>query len=203
MKYSIHILISCLVLLSACTTSEEPIILNEDQSELDTIDQQEDPIELDEVTEVDRELKLDTFNGQWFSIAYPEDFIPHPNSPIDTFDDYEFVETDEAVFTSSNGDIEFFVFSPQWGGNPKSYWDALPNEKIESDKSLVDPVDPNIVSRWVTFADKKGRYQRSFYSRRTESTHLVFGIKSKDQATYDKFKPAYSVFKASLEQYAD
>lgn len=204
MKYTIHILTAGLLGLTACTTESESTVIDVLETELDSSNfEVAEVLEPEIDAEQDYNSPMDTFNGQWFSIAYPEDFIPHPDLPLDTFDDYEYVVTDEAVFAAPNGDVEFFVFSPQWGGNPESYWDALPNEEIESEKTTVDEIDPNRVYRWVTFKDKKGIYQRSYYSKRTESTHLVFGIKYKDQATYDAFKPAYDAFKNSLQQYAD
>ncbi|MDG1657730.1 MAG: hypothetical protein P8H56_04025 [Crocinitomicaceae bacterium] len=51
--------------------------------------------------------------------------------------------------------------------------------------------------------DKNIKYTRSIYSKKTETTHLIFSIKYKDQETYDEYKDQYSAFKKSLEQYAD
>jgi len=113
------------------------------------------------------------------------------------------VDTDEAYFLSADGQVEFFVYSPQWGGNPISYLDVADNEEIDSEKTAIDEIDPNIVINWVTFKDKDGQYLRSYYSKQTESTHKVFGIKYSDQASYNLHKDEYDAFKKSLIQYAD
>jgi hypothetical protein len=152
------------------------------------------------------------YKGAWFKIAYPTNFVPKAEGE------------DEASFTSPNGSIQFYVYSPQWSGDPASYLQALPTENSESDTSTSSVTHftnqygtfyDKKVTRYVTFVAKDGSYKRSFVSIIAGSvatpnstdydskTHTVFGIKYKDQATYDKYLNDYLAFKKSLIQYAD
>ncbi len=79
----------------------------------------------------------------------------------------------------------------------------LKNEIVGGVKDAVDEIDSTRTYRWVNFEDKDEKYTRSIYSKKTETTHLIFSIKYKDQETYDEYKDQYSAFKKSLEQYAD
>lgn len=155
------------------------------------------------------------YKGAMFKITYPANFIAKKEGP------------DEASFTSPDGSIQFYIYSPMWSGDPISYLQALSTEKIESDISI-----PNIklslittssggavydkeVDRYVTFTAKDGSYKRSLVSitegfvdfpDSTEygsKTHKVFGIKYKDQATYNAYLNDYLAFKKSLVQYLD
>ncbi len=149
--------------------------------------------------------KTIAFNGSWFSVSYPDNFKASPLSPKQKMDNYAYVETDEATFVSPDGTVEFFVYSPQWSGDPKSYLEPLKNERIESDKTEAgkseDAYSPT--HHWVTFVDKEGKYTRSFHSKKSEVTHLVFGIKYTSVKHYERYKAAYNAFKKSLMQYAD
>ncbi len=197
-----YLLILAISAVSGCSTEVLTTNIDLTEAKLTIEESNQNSESMASETEV-VELKVDTFKGEWFTINYSQEFTVSPDSPIDIFDDYEFVATDEAIFTSLNGDVQFFVYSPQWGGNPKNYLNTLPNEKISSDKTTVDEIDPNRIYRWITFEDKNGKYIRSVYSKKSESTHLVFGIKYKDQATYEKYKSSYTAFKKSLIQFAD
>jgi hypothetical protein len=151
------------------------------------------------------------YNGDWFKISYPYDFIANPPVAVGRFR----AETDEAKFTSPDGSAEFFVYSPQWSGEPTNYLSAAPNETVLSNQSSVDTNSkaifgyPYRVTRYITFAAKDGSYKRSAVSIKTgfpnqeANFHLVFGIKYKDQASYDRYLQKYLDFKASLVQYAD
>lgn len=149
--------------------------------------------------------KTIVFNGSWFSVSYPDNFKASPLSPKQKMDNYAYVETDEATFVSPDGTVEFFVYSPQWSGDPKSYLEPMKNERIESDKTEAGKSDDaySPTHHWVTFVDKEGKYTRSFHSRKSEVTHLVFGIKYASVKHYERYKAAYTAFKKSLMQYAD
>ena len=145
------------------------------------------------------------FNGNYFSILYPSNFTADPIGPKDQMDDYEFIQTDEATFTSPDGAVEFFVYSPLWGGEPEYYLEFLENEEITEEKETTETDEYGFTKtiQWMTFADKDGAYSRSYVSTETESTFLVFGIKSINEAAYEQYKERYLKFKESLEQYAD
>jgi len=152
------------------------------------------------------------FKGAWFKISYPASFVSKAEG------------ADEASFTSPDGSVQFYVYSPQWSGNPVSYLQALPTETVESDTSTPDITSSTNsygttynkkVIRYVTLAAKDGSYRRSFVSTTAgyvttpdsndyaSKTHTVFGIKYQNQATYDKYLAQYLAFKKSLVQYAD
>lgn len=147
-----------------------------------------------------------SYAGNFFRIGYPKYFRASPLSPVDYFDDMiEYIVTDEATFTSRDGAVEFFVFSPLWGGDPINYLIQQPNEEVISrgeDTSKSDhPL--GLSQYWVTFEDKEGKYKRSYHSIVTHSTHHVFGFKYTTQEMYLKYKPAYLEFKKSLQQFSD
>lgn len=145
------------------------------------------------------------FNGNWFRIFYPSNFMASPTSPTRKVETGTIIETDEAYITSPDGTVEFFVFSPQWSGDPIDYLVQQPNEKtVSRSEDKADSDDPFAVSHnWVTYEDKDGQYTRSYHSLRTESTHRVFGVKYTNRKMYKKYKAAYLAFKRSLQQFAD
>jgi hypothetical protein len=160
--------------------------------------------------------KIDNFNiyrGSWFKIEYPKEFIANPVSPIDSYRDYsgkengiKYIQTDEARFTSPDKAIEFFVFSPQWAGDPINYLTISDSEELVSEKT--DESSTNLgkeTTKWVTIKSKDNSYYRSYISIKTQdgATHHVFGIKYKDNATYEQYKDSYILLKNSLIQYAD
>lgn len=199
------------LLISACGQQENTVA--EPKTDLDMENSEsisEEPLRTKRDAQADSmpaeaKVQLASFNGNWFSVDYPENFTASPNAPIQTHNNYKFIETDEARFTSPDGTVEFFVFSPLWSGNPKDYLAQKSNEKIVSsseDKASSD--DPFAVShKWVTYEDKDGKYTRAYHSLMTESTHHVFGIKYTNRKMYERYKAAYLAFKKSLQQFAD
>lgn len=146
------------------------------------------------------------YYGSFFKISYPQDFKSSPDGPKDTYpeSDMEYIETDEAVFTSQDGVVQFYVFSPQWGGTSK--WEsALENEKLVSSKTTEQEQEIGGMSTitYMTFEAKDGSYTRSISIKETENTKMAFGVKYPDIETYRLFKPEYLEFKKSLEQFAD
>jgi hypothetical protein len=150
------------------------------------------------------------YTGSWFKIEYPSDFISRPPTTAD-----------EAFFTSPDGSVEFYIYSPYTYGTT-SYQNPLPKETVLSDTSKTENIQ-NIqqnylsprITRWITFAAKDGSYKRSLVSIKEgvfdqpnqygqdAQFSRVFGIKYKDQASYDKYLQQYLAFKKSLVQYAD
>jgi len=146
--------------------------------------------------------QMKMYKGSWFDIEYPTSFTAIPTEPIIDKNEISYVETDEAFFQSPDQEVEFFVYSPQWGGEP-SYFKLANNELIESEKEAVDEIVPTTIITWVTIKDKNENYWRSYYHKKTNSTDLVFGIWFTSQSAYERYKPQYTAFKKSLVQYAD
>ena len=146
------------------------------------------------------------YHGRFFKVSVPEDFTGSPDGPKDTYpeSDKEYIETDEAKFLSPDGEVEFYIYSPQWGGEA-SYEVAKENEKLISSKSSEKNTDLDglVITTYTTFGAKDGSYTRAMVSIETENTNKTFGIMFKSQEAYDLYKAEYLKFKKSLEQYAD
>lgn len=137
-----------------------------------------------------------TYKGAWFDIRYPANFKAKGSLRSVSADGYE-----SAVFTSPDQLVEFYVFSPQWSGNPSDI-DLKDTEKLLSTRS---DTSGSQVNRWWTIAAKNNSYTRSYQEKKDESLNVnrVFGIRYKSQQAYKLYRKAYADFKASLIQYAD
>ncbi|MDD4995560.1 MAG: hypothetical protein PHW53_03805 [Patescibacteria group bacterium] len=149
------------------------------------------------------------YRGTWFDIEYPNGFTPSPTTPTEIREGATYVQTDEARFVSPDGTIEFFVFSPLWGGDPADYLTIGPAEELVDEETQESGagVDSKI-TRWVTVRATDGSYYRSFVSIKSQvgtgsDLHHVFGIKYRDNETYELYRDAYVDFKNSLNQYSD
>lgn len=139
-----------------------------------------------------------TYKGAWFSIKYPPGFRVKPSlKSRDSITGY-----DSAFFISPHQEVEFYVFSPHWSGEPEDIKidpnrELLVSEKIER--------KGNKVVRYVTVKDRTGKYFRSWVDTQDtlSNTRLVFGITYKDQSTYNKYRKQYLIFKNSLQQFSD
>lgn len=210
MKKGLYILAA--LFFAACSPTEEETV---DQTDVNSITEDRMPQTTESIrstrdsisVQVNPEAPVQSavFSGTWFQIDYPENFVPSPTFPTGTYGDYHFVSTDEARFTSPDSTVEFFIFSPQWAGDPVDYLIEQPNEKmVSSTEEKSDSDDPFAASHyWVTYEDKDGKYTRSYHSLKTESTHHVFGVKYTNRKMYEKYKAAYLTFKKSLRQFAD
>ncbi len=152
---------------------------------------------------------LKRYNGNYFSVGYPDDFLVSPSGPIQSFiadvhledfekaqnldpmETYYYIDTDEVYLTSPDDSVEFFVYSPQWSGRPLTYLKAQDNESIvshESKKTIKSGVHYGFIqTKRMTFRAKDNSYKRSFvHQRACHSNELkncithVFGIKYKD-----------------------
>ena len=146
--------------------------------------------------------------GGFFRVEYPADFTAYPPNRKENM-------TDEATFVSPDGEVEFYIYSPQWNGKPR-YLNKRENEIVEANKRKIvssrDKIGYTHLT-WRTYVDKHGRYNRAFLMRKTncpssntedDCTNItVFGIKFKNKASYNRYKKVYIKFKKSLEQYAD
>ena len=137
------------------------------------------------------------FEGAWFQVAYPADFAVAPSLPSTTADGF-----DSAFFKSPDGAVEFYVFAPQWGGEPVD---------IALDPEREDVVSEKTVERggqtltWRTIAAKDGSYERAYQITEDPAgpSLWVVGIKYRDATTLSVYRPAYVRFKDSLELRAD
>lgn len=138
------------------------------------------------------------YRGAWFDIKYPPGFKVVPREPSRTGPAGTY---DGVSFVSPDGLCEFYVYAPQWSGEPN--WIARrPGEKTVSSKWETSA---RRRVHWVTLRGPGGRYSRSYVDARDllSGTRLVFGIKYASARVYEKYRPRYLLFKKTLTQYAD
>lgn len=138
-----------------------------------------------------------TFKGAWFDIKYPASFTAKGSMKSATAEQgYE-----SAFFESPDHLVEFYIYAPQWSGNPTDI-SLKKNEKLTSSSSQKSGSQ---TTKWWTIAAKDGSYTRSYQEKRNTAlnTCVVFGIRYRNMQAYNKYKNEYLSFKASLTQYAD
>ena len=137
------------------------------------------------------------FEGAWFDILYPRDFKVR----ISLFSNSSGEKKAEsAFFTSPDGTVEFYIFSPQWSGDPR---DIALNPATEVLGDRTKSTKNGETTTMYTIKAKDGSYMRSYRDVTTESTRYVIGIKYKSKAAYNAHKARYIKFRDSLVQYAD
>lgn len=149
-------------------------------------------------TDKHSEKEWKTFEGAWFKIMYPADFRVEPSLKSITN-----VEGHDSVFfVSPSNKIVFYVFSPQWNGNPSDILLKQVTEKILSSKEN-DENGKKV--RQCSIVAKDGSYNRTYEDIQDleVNTRRVFGIRFADQETFDKYKEQYEYFQNSLVQFAD
>ena len=141
------------------------------------------------------------FQGAWFSVRYPATFRRSPlAAQRRTGPGY-----DSAFFTAPDQSVQFYVFSPQWNGEPRDC-------QIDSRREVL--VDEHVEVGWrphgatsarqVTVRARDRSYERSWVDVATpENTRLVFGIRYRNAAALRAYRPQYLAFKKSLAQFAD
>jgi len=140
----------------------------------------------------------ETFNGTYFRISYPKDFLVKPSIKADASDGL----FDSVFFISPDGTVEFYIYSPLWNGNASDITFDDAKELSISDKTNV--IDEYIVT-YMTFEAKDKSYTRSYvYKENFKTNNLtVFGINYRNRDDYDKYIEDYSRFKKSIEQWSD
>ncbi|MFZ2959599.1 MAG: hypothetical protein WA705_22160 [Candidatus Ozemobacteraceae bacterium] len=141
------------------------------------------------------------FVGAWFEILYPADFVAKP-SLVDQNNPAAF---SSAFFTSRNGEVEFYVFSPKFNMAPK---DSELNRDLENQVSSTEKNNRGIITKKMTISAKDGSYIRMIEDVTDTSgpnVHVrrVFGIKYKDQNVLDQNKKMFDSFKKSLVEKRD
>jgi hypothetical protein len=138
------------------------------------------------------------YRGAWFEIKYPPGFQVKPSLKSRT----SVKGYDSAFFASPGQEVEFYIFSPQWSGEPADI-ELIPGREILVSENTGRRGEKNI--RMMTVKDQAGSYLRSWIDTQDtmSNTRLVFGIKYKDQSAYNKYRKQYLLFKSSLKQFAD
>ena len=145
------------------------------------------------------------YRGPWFDIEYPRSFRPlaFDRAPgavnVKTFD------RDGISFGSPEGAVEFYVYSPQWSGDPSWVRPAPGEREIERSVSTEGAGPERKLLTWVTIAGPGNAWKRSYVQIRQPdlNTEWYFGFRYQDAAAYAAYRPAYLHFRSSLVQYAD
>ena len=137
------------------------------------------------------------YKGAWFEIKYPAAFRVRPSQRSSSGQGY-----DSVFFTAPDGSVEFYVFSPQWNGEPN---DIELNAKYEVLVSQNTEHKGSLVVRRKTIKARDNSYTRSFEDTEDSATNTrkVFGIKYRNQDAYARYRQTYLTFKKSLTQFAD
>jgi len=137
------------------------------------------------------------FQGAWFKITYPAGFTPAPSLASSTAEGY-----DSAAFISPDGSVSFYVYAPQWGGEPTDIALDPLRETLVSEKRAVQD-DREI--QWLTICAKDGGYCRSYQDTRAHqgSVRTILGITYRDEEARRRYLQDYLRFRNSLEQFAD
>jgi hypothetical protein len=145
-----------------------------------------------------------TYKGAWFQIEYPENFTAKPSLRSSSARGY-----DSAFFVSPDKSVEFYVFSPQWNGQPSDIQLNTKTEEMVSGKTDNVPdtsqkLGTKSVRRYAIAAKDKS-YLRSYVD--TENKQLnyrfVIGLKYRNMDVYREFQDKYKNFVKSLKQFAD
>jgi hypothetical protein len=140
------------------------------------------------------------FRGNYFEIKYPKDFTARP------LDAKIAKEANAATFTSPDGAMSFYIYSPQWGGDaPNIALDASKEVEVsrKADKGKSSGVEGKYT--WISIAAIDKSYTRIYqdFMANDQSIHWVIGMKYKSDAVLQQYKTQYAAFKASLKQLGD
>ncbi len=142
------------------------------------------------------------YHGEWFDVTYPAVFTSTPPSRKTLQE----TGSDEATFTSPDGRVSFYVFSPQWNGKP-SFVTVAPTEKEVSRRVQTSKDAARIYTTkaiWVTVEAKNKSYTRTWEDVETSlNTRRVTGVKYKTEADFKRYRAQYLAFKKSLKQFGD
>lgn len=141
-----------------------------------------------------------TFRGAYFEIRHPADFKARPVGPAPSG------KPDAATFTSPDGAMEFYVFSPKWGGDAPGVA-LVPATEVETARQTGKGKSSGVdgVYTWITIMARDKSYTRSLqdFTAADGSIHWVIGMKYRGDAALQQHKTRYARFKASLKQFAD
>lgn len=140
---------------------------------------------------------FDLFKGAWFEIYYPSDFIKMGSKSATSS-----AGNDAAIFIAPDKSVEFYIYSPQWGGLAPAIEINSKIEKLDAEKRSKTNGG---FYKWTTISALNGGYMRSYQGFQSDDgkVNWVIGIKYKDMISYSRYKDQYLFFKRSLKQFSD
>lgn len=188
------------------------------------------------------EASFSIYYGDLFHIIHPKSFNARPLQPVERIDTnkpmylrpikafdesedikpkvepelperyFEYINTDEAYFTSPDGLVEFFVYAKDTSNERPDYIKATDKEiqlssesgKFSDDNEYLDYIQ----KAWVTIKAKDNSYYRSYIHQRAchSDEHStwnacetqVLGIKYSNAAAYNEYRYSFIAFNRSL-----
>lgn len=170
------------------------------ETENRSLDNSAKPAAVDILTKTEQKTPVtySTYKGAWFDIEYPSDFKAENSQKSSTSSE----GYDSAIFTSQDGKVQFYVFSPQWSGEPTDIsLDKNNEEQIDFSEEKKGDIT---IKRWLIEANN-GSYHRAYEETidKLSNTNKVFGIIYSPDHYKDEYREEYLHFKKSLKQYAD
>lgn len=137
------------------------------------------------------------FEGAWFEVAYPADFTVRPSLESSSTEGY-----DSVFFDSPDGEVSFYVHSPQWGGEPSDFTLDPATEVVQDSTSTTD--GPLTTTR-VTIRARDGSWVRSYVTEADERgpSRWTIGWRYASEEARERYAPAFEAFRASLTQFGD
>ena len=140
----------------------------------------------------------ETFSGAWFEIDYPLDFEARPS--LATSDGSG--GFDSVFFHSPDGEVIFYVCSPQWSREASDFRPVRDAERLISTEQQV-LTDGTLTV--FTIAAEDGTYGRIYEEtvQHEGSVRWGTGIHYRDAKALDDYRGRYVRFKESLNQFSD
>ena len=137
------------------------------------------------------------YHGAWFEVGYPAEFTVRPSLPSSTAEGY-----DSAEFISPDAAVSFYVFAPQWGGEPTDIALDPQSERLGAEE-MQQTSGRNL--RWFTIEAADGSYRRSYLETVAQqgAVKTIVGIKYRDATARGRYQQEYQLFQQSLQLYAD
>ncbi|MEO0344024.1 MAG: hypothetical protein AAF198_11370 [Pseudomonadota bacterium] len=147
--------------------------------------------------EVNQTSYIDGLNfvGAAFTVEIPDGFSIRPSLPS-TSQDGKF---DSVIFDRADGQVSFYIYSPEFSGWPQ---DIMMNPSEESILSETGDESGGYVHTWWTIQSLSGDHLRTYHSR----SHLnggevvIIGFERSANVPIDDFRDDYIRFKSSFSR---
>lgn len=137
-----------------------------------------------------------TYESDWFSIRYPEDFAVRPSLPSGEG------AFDSVFFDAPDGGASFYVLSPQWGRKAVD----IQLEPTREREISVEETETEWGRRIVRTIARTGGDAGRIIEENIEDGGAVYWVTAfefRDDASRWRYAEAYGRFTASLEQFTD
>lgn len=137
------------------------------------------------------------YEGAWFEVTYPADFTVRPSLESSSAEGY-----DSVFFDSPDGEVTFYVHSPQWGGEPSDIALDPATEVLQDSTSTAE--GPVTTTR-LTIRAVDGSWERSYVTEADERgpSRWTIGWRYASDAARERYAPAFEAFRESLMQFGD